>query len=394
LLADLAPMLAQEGWQMTVLTGRTTGALRSEIIDGVRLERVGALTLTRASHWRRALCYLTLHPALLWRALRLPRADVVVTMTDPPLLLLLGPLLKGMKGSRLVHWAQDIYPEIVEELGVLSKGGRLAGLCRRASTWALRRHHRVIVVGRCMKERLLQRGLSGEAICVVPNWASSVRSIEHAANPFRREHGLEGRFVVMYSGNFGWAHAFEPILEAAARLQSHRPEILFLFVGAGPRLAWIRRQVETLRIHNVHFLPPQPVEKLPKSLSAADLHLVSMQPNLCGLVVPSKLYGILAAGRPSIFLGPKESEVARTLEEYCCGSVIEASDGATLAHCLVEWAGNPERLRAAGQRATLAAKHFTSAIAARDFREILHQVTASISRAEEVPQQIPSKTTT
>jgi glycosyltransferase involved in cell wall biosynthesis len=198
----------------------------------------------------------------------------------------------------------------------------------------------------------------------------------------------------MYSGNFGWAHTFEPILAAAERLQSRYPEILFLFVGSGPRLAWIKQQVETLRIRNVHFLPSQPAKKLSQSLSAADLHLVSMQPNLCGLVVPSKLYGILAAGRPSIFLGPKESEVSRTLEEYRCGSVIEAPDGATLAHCLVEWETHPDRLHAAGRCATLAVKHFTSAVAARDFREILRQVAASISPAEEVPQQIPSKTKT
>jgi glycosyltransferase involved in cell wall biosynthesis len=201
LLADLAPILAEEGWQITVLTSRTTGALRSEIVNGIRLERVGASTFTRASHWGRALCYLTLYPALLWRSLRLPRADVVVTMTDPPLLLLLGPLLKGMKGCRLVHWAHDIYPEIAEELGVLSKGGWLAGLCRSGSTRALRQHDRIIVVGRCMKQKLLQRGLSEKAIRLVPNWASSVRSIEHTANAFRREHGLESRFVVMYSGN-------------------------------------------------------------------------------------------------------------------------------------------------------------------------------------------------
>lgn len=394
LLADLALMLVKEGWQITVLTGRTTGALRSEMVNGVRLERVDAMAFTRASHWQRALCYLTLYPALLWRAWRLPRADVVVTMTDPPLLPLLGPLLKEMKGCRLVHWAHDIYPEIAEELGVLAKGGWLAGLGRSGSTWALRQHDRIIVVGRCMKQKLRQRGLSEEAIRLVPNWAAAVRSIEHRANAFRREHGLEGRFVVMYSGNFGWAHSFEPMLEAAARLQSHRPEILFLFVGSGPRLAWIRQQVETRRIHNIHLLPPEPVEKLSQSLSAADLHLVSMQPNLCGLVVPSKLHGILAAGRPSLFLGPKESEAARILEEYRCGSVIETPDGATLAHCLVEWATHPDRLRAAGGRALLAAKHFTIANAARDFREILHQVAGSISLAEEVPQQIPSKTTT
>ncbi len=375
LLADLAPELARRGHRVTVVTSQSgAGSVSSEVVDGVRVERVSVLHLDRASHWRRALGYLTVYPALLWRVLRLPRADIVVTMTDPPLLVLLGPILKWIQGCRLVHWAQDIYPEVAEELGVLPKGGWLATLCTWLSTWASRKHDRIIVVGRCMKERLLRRGLPEDSIHVVPNWTRLAQPIEHSTNLFRREHNLEGRFVVMYSGNLGLAHPFDAILDAAARLNSACPEILFLIVGIGPRLAQVKRQVELRALGNVRFLPPQPPEKLARSLSAADLHLATMLENLCGLVVPSKVYGILAAGRPCVFLGPDACEAARILEEFRCGSVTNSGNGEALARCLVEWRLDGERLRDAGQRAEQAARKFCLSAAARAFHEILIEV--------------------
>jgi len=326
----------------------------------------------------------------------LPRADVVVTMTDPPLLLLLGVILKWTRKTRLVHWAQDLYPEVAEELGVLSKGGKLASLCRRCSTWGLRQHQSIIAIGRCMKKRLVQRGLPMDLIHIIPNWTPAAQPIDHPANPWRRDNRLEGRFVVMYSGNFGLAHSFAAVIVAAAQLGVLRPEILFLFVGAGPRLAWVKQHVETLKLGNVRFLPPQPLERLAQTLSAADLHLVSMRQNLCGLVVPSKVYGALAAGRACVFLGPKESEAARIIEQYQCGSVIDSCDGNGLARCLAAWAANPGRLRSGGENARQAAEHFTLSGAAESFREILCQTACSNAFVEReiVPQQIPNKTQT
>jgi colanic acid biosynthesis glycosyl transferase WcaI len=374
LLAELAPQLAQEGWQVTVLTSQPTeGAARSERVAGVRVERVRGLFFSRVCHWKRALSYLVLYPALLWRALRLPRADVIVTMTDPPLHLVLGPMLGWVKGSRLVHWAQDLYPELAEELGVLCKGGCLAGLCRRLSTWGLRRHDAIIAVGDCMKQRLLERGLAETAIRVIPNWAPelSIRPIDPAANPFRAQQGLSDKFVVMYSGNLGLAHPFAAILAAAESLQSSHPEITFVFVGHGPRLPWVKDQVERRRLTNVRFLAPQPLEALADSLSAADVHLASMLENLCGLVVPSKVYGILAAGRPCVFLGPRESEAAQIILEHQCGDVLASAEGQNLARCLVRWREDRARYEAASQRAERTAAHHGLDQVVRAFSEAL-----------------------
>lgn len=378
LLAELAPELARRGHRVTVVTSHPgAGSISSEAVDGVRVERVSGLSFTRASHWRRALSYLSLYPALLWRALRLPRADVVVTLTDPPLLLVLGVALKAFKGSRHVHWAQDIYPELAEEMDVLPKDGMVARALRWISTAGLRHADRIIAVGRCMKARLVQRGLAPSAIEVIPNWghgSNEPDETNHASNPFRAEHGLRDRFVIMYSGNLGLAHPFEAMLDAAERLRSAHPQVLFLFVGNGPRLPWVREQVAQRNLENVRFLPFQPREKLAQSLAAADLHLASMLHELCGLVVPSKVYGVLAAGRPCIFLGPRESEVAQVIEQQRCGRVVSSGDGATLADCLIEWATHPERARAAGQRAVEASRKFGVSDAVHAFQETLRDL--------------------
>jgi colanic acid biosynthesis glycosyl transferase WcaI len=393
-LADLARALVSRGWDITVLAGRVTGSPASEIIQGVRVERVGPAGPVHAHPWRRMLSHLNLYPSLLWRAWRLPSSDVVVTLTDPPLLLLLGPILKWMKGSRLVHWTHDLYPEIAEELGVVRKNGMFARLCRRVSTWAMRRHDSIIVVGRCLKKRLMERGVTEEAIRFVPNWSPAFLPIARADNPFRREHGLEGRFVVMYSGNFGRPHSFEAILDAAQLLQTGEQSILFLLVGDGVQLEWIRARTRMLALDRVRFLPALPAESLPQSLSAADLHLVSMQPGLGGLLVPSKIYGVLAAGRPCLFLGPRESEAAQTIEHYQCGSVMENPDGSRLAHEITAWMKDPERQRIAGRNARAAASNFTVERAAAAFRKILGQTATTVSLNEGDPQQIPSKTQT
>jgi colanic acid biosynthesis glycosyl transferase WcaI len=375
LLAEIAPQFVKRGWDVTVVTSGPASAPASEMLAGVRVERVRGLPFSRAAHWRRALSYLCLYPALLWRVLRLPRADVVVTLTDPPLQLVLGPLIKWLKGGRLVHWVQDFYPEIAEELGVIKPAGFLAGLCRRISTWALKRYDRVIAIGECMKQRLLDRGVAESAIRVSINWApAATGGVARSSNAFRIAQDFGDRFLVVYAGNLGLAHCFEAIVDAAADLKTYRPDILFLFVGNGPRLPWLKRQVIALDLPNILFLPYQPLSQLRPIMTAADMHIATMRENVWGLMVPSKVYGILAAGRPCLFLGPTRCEVSRTIEEFKCGEVLARASGPDLATALCAWADDPERLRAAGLNAHRFAKSAGLAEAVRRLEEILRQV--------------------
>ena len=355
-LAEMAGALVEHGWDVTVVTGPADGAPSSEITDaGVRVERVGALRFTRASTWKRALAYLSHYPAMLTRMLRLPRPDVVVTKTDPPLHLVLGAMYHRLTGIPAVHWAQDLYPEIAEALGVISTGGPFANLLRWVSSASMRQHGHVVAVGRCMKENIEARGLSSQAISVVPNWPpSSVYPVAHDNNPFRAEHDLNDAFVVMYSGNMGLAHPFDAVMDAATRMQQDHPDgpdrpVHFVFVGEGPRKTDLQQQVKRRGLTNVSFLPFQPYDTLSQSLSAADLHLVTMEHEAEGLVVPSKLYGALAAGRPVLFLGPAGSEAARLVNEQQCGSVIESPHGAELAEAIRMWRDQQDHM-AAGAR--------------------------------------------
>ena len=350
LLADLGARLVGQGWKVTVVTGQSDNTESiSECQGGVRVERVRGLPFTRRAHWKRALSYLFLYPALLWRALRLPTHDVIVTMTDPPLQCMLGPVLKKIKGGRLIHWAQDIYPELAEELGVLNRGGWLARALRKTSTWALRRHEHIIAVGQCMKEKLIERGLDPDAISVIPNWGHAPAPADDFQNglAFRRQHGLKNSFVVMYSGNLGLAHPMEAIFAAAKKVNGEFPEIVFVMIGDGPKMSLLKSRVEKAGLGNVRFLPPRQRGQLAECLAAADVHLACMHTHLLGLVVPSKVYGVLATGRPCLFLGPEQSEVARLIRRHRCGAVLDPDDNKGLADQLVHWFANREQWQAA-----------------------------------------------
>lgn len=372
ILAELAERLVARGWEVTVVAGPAEGEAASSVRNGVRVERVSALAFTRASTLRRGLAYASLYPAFLARALRLPRPDVVVSKTDPPLQLVLSALLGRVWGIPAVHWAQDVYPEVAEELEVIPKHGWVAGLLRRVSTAALHQHARVVTVGRCMQARIVRRGYPKQRTRVIPNWPpESVHPVPPEENAFRAEHGLEDAFVVMYSGNMGLAHPFDAVLKAATYLQDAVPRAVLAFVGEGPRKAQLRATARERQLDNVRFFPYQPFETLAHSLSAADIHLVTMQPELEGLVVPSKLYGVLAAGRPALFLGPEGSEAAQVLCEHQCGAVLPRPTGRTLAREVATWHADAKRRSAAGRRARAIVADAASE-AATAFERTLH----------------------
>ena len=306
------------------------------------------------------------------------------TLTDPPMQVVCGGVLAALKRTKHVHWAQDVYPELAEEMGVLRKGGWFAGLLRFLSTWALRKAHGVVVVGRCMAQRLTTRGLSSPMITVIPNWGQTMVSChpEAPGESFRNEQGWLNRFVVMYSGNLGLAHSFDAILDSAALMKASQPEVLFVFVGHGPRLPWVKQQVAERGLGNVQFLPFQPKEKLTEVLASADVHLACMRNELCGLVVPSKVYGVIAAARPCVFLGPEDSEAARLIRDLNCGTVLSDATGNSLAQCLREWAACPQLVAQTREGLRICGPGFGLERAARSFDELFGKV-LGLKRAED-----------
>lgn len=389
ILFDLAITLTQLNWNVTVVTSRTKPeAAEKEICQGVEIVRIKTLPFTRSNHWLRALSYLSFYPLAFWRVLRLPRTDVIVTKTDPPLLLVLGVLLKWCKQNRLVHWAQDLYPEVAQMLGVVRTNSWFTWMLKALSTWGLKRQDAIICIGRCMRERLLVRGVSASLISVIPNWTNTnqVHPLSTEQNSFYDDHELPVFPLVMYSGNLGLAHPFGAILDAAKVLADSLPSAQIVFIGEGPQLAYVQSRVQQEQIANVRFLPFQPREKLAASLSAATLHLASMHDEMVGLVVPSKVYGILAAGRPCIFLGPIQSEAAQLIREHHCGTVLPAAvDGAVLAETLMEWLSDATRLQQAGANARRVAEQGSLDNAARLFDDLLKQLIKS-SPLPEIPK--------
>lgn len=331
---------------------------KAEIINGVEVIRVGTATFTRASHWRRGLSYLGLYPQLMWQVRKLGRVDAVISMTDPPLQVA-AMTLASCRAKKRIHWAQDVYPELAEELGVIVRGGLFAGVLRAVSTWALRRQDKVVVVGRCMRERLVRRGIDAGKIEVIPNWSSVTPVATEQVQAMRERLGWNEKFVALYSGNIGLAHDFETLVGAARLLEGGGVQMVF--AGEGPRLEEVQRA--TAGVEHVAFLPPQAKEDLSAFLAAADAHLVSVRAGLQGLVVPSKAYGIFATGRPIFYVGGADSEIAKVVAETGCGVVMANGDAVGLAEAIKEAAMRGD------QRASVPTLGFPEALA--KWQEIL-----------------------
>ncbi|MDQ2105655.1 glycosyltransferase family 4 protein, partial [Azospirillum isscasi] len=322
---DLAERMAAMGWRVTVVAD---GHGPSEAPPGVTVRRAGGGSAdVREPPGDARLTvrgYLAAAARLVHRALRLPRHDVVVTMTDPPLLACAGPLIAARHGAASIHWSQDVYPALLPVLGVRLPEP-LMRMAQRASVQALGRHDAVVAIGRCMARRLAAAGVPAERIAVLPNWPDPrIRPVPRAGNPFRLEHGLEDRFTVAYSGNMGLAHPMDAVMDAAALLARSDPGIRILLIGEGRRRTAVAEAVERRGLTNVRLLPLQPPERLGESLSAADVHLATMDERAEGLLVPSKVAGALAAGRPCLFLGPAGSDAAALLEG--CGDRLAPDD--------------------------------------------------------------------
>jgi len=352
-LEFVAEGFVKAGWEVSVLVTATDSLPKGkQIRNGVTIYSVGAGGFSKRNILLRAWGYALMLPTLLIRSMTLPRADLIVTMTDPPMLLTLGLFIRFFKRSRLIHWAQDLYPEVAEELGVFHPGGAVATLLRKLSTLSMQCHDLVIVPGRCMVDRLLRRGISVSKICVVSNSGveGQIRPLPRLPNFFREAHGLGDSFIVEYSGNMGRAHEFETVLEAASLLQEQDETILFLFVGNGPREASIKEEVRKREIRNILFLPFQSEDLLSESLGAGDLHLVTMREGMSGLVVPSKFYGIMAAARPCLFVGSESSEIALEIVESQAGAVIPPGDVSRLVSKILEYKDSPKLREMSGNR--------------------------------------------
>ena len=359
ILSDLAFHLGEAGFDVQVLTSRqiyddsSRELPASESVRGVRVHRVWATRFGRGKLLRRAVDYLTFYlSATVKLAALADSGAVVIAETDPPLLSVPCALVTRLKRSTLVNWTQDLFPEIAESLHVPGIA-LVAPVLRWLRNLSLKQARTNVVLGKGMAARLRAEGVAPDKIEVIHNW-SPVEMTPPAAqpvpNPLRAEWQLGQKFVVGYSGNFGRAHDFATMLDAAALLRD-QTEVHFLFIGAGAQRAWVEARVADLRLTNVSFQPYQPIDHLAVSLSVHDVHVVSLKPELEGLLVPSKFYAVLAAGRPVLFVGDPKAEMARRIDEADCGRAFPVGAHANLANTIRDLANHPEKLTEMGARA-------------------------------------------
>jgi colanic acid biosynthesis glycosyl transferase WcaI len=359
MLTDLAKGLAARGFVVHVVCSRqlydnpATRLVPEETLNGVRVRRVATTRFGRSRLPGRAMDYLSFYVSCGFTLLKvLRRGDVLVAKTDPPLLSILAAPIAKAKRAALINWQQDVFPEVASHLGANPLPSWMDRCLRRLRDASLRAAKMNVLIGSRMREYLAARRIPESKLCVIENWADddAIQPKATTASVLRGDLNLANHFVICYSGNLGRAHEFETLLDAAEALKHERP-FIFLIIGGGAKIEDLKLSVEMRSLDNFRFLPYQPRDKLEDSLAAADVHLVSLLPTLEGLIVPSKLYGILAAGRPLIFIGDTDGDIGRVLRRARCGAAVSVGDSTALVDTLRSLAAQPEALAQMGSRA-------------------------------------------
>ena len=328
---DLARGLTQAGHKVTVVCssrGYDDPRIqfpKRETWNGVNIIRVRSTGFGKASKWRRATDFSTFMASCALRLWLLPRFDVVVAMTSPPLISFLSSLAVPSRATNLVFWSMDLNPDEAIAAGWLSEKSIPARVLSRMLLYSLKRAAVVVALDRFMKDRIQAKGIPAEKILVVPPWSHDdrVRFDPVAREEFRANYKLSDKFVVMYSGNHSPCHPLETLLQVAERLAENEG-VAFCFVGGGSEFVRVKERARDRGLLNVMCIPYQPIEKLSGSLSAADLHVVVMGDQYVGIVHPCKVYNVLAVGIPLLYIGPIKSHVHDIISQAGSGAYAAA----------------------------------------------------------------------
>jgi putative colanic acid biosynthesis glycosyltransferase WcaI len=378
LLTELCEALA-ETHDVTVITGASRGLPRRQVRNGVTVVRVRSTTFDRSHLFRRAANYVTYLVGLVWRAMVSKRPDLVVCMTDPPFIGSIARVVAARFRAPLLIIMQDVFPEIAVRLGRLKSPS--ARVLRLLIDPSLRAADRVVVIGETMKRRVEAKGVSSERIRVIPNWsdAASVSPQAHD-NRWARRHKLAKKFVVMHSGNIGHAQNLDALVRATTFLRD-LDDLAVAIIGSGARRTELVALARLLEADKVEILPYQERKVLSQSLSTADVHVVGLARGLAGYVVPSRLYGILAAGRPVIAATDPESETAQLVVEVGCGVLVPPGNPFALAAAMRAAHDGEYDLAEMGRRArAFAETESDRKIAVQRYRDVLHELEGANAR--------------
>lgn len=386
---DLSRYLVAKGHRVSALTSRRiygthrlAGAER-EIVEGVEIFRVGGTSFGKRGLMSRVLDFGSFYVAAALKLRSIETPDVVIALTTPPMIAALGALWtrwsegRRNRRSRFVYYVMDVYPDAAVASGVFSQGGLINRLFRRLTRATLKTADAIIALGRDMDELLRSRYLTyvplAKRIHVVRPWADGdeLHPLAKDANPLLAAWNVRDTFNVVYSGNFGIAHDLQTIL-GAIRVTANDANMRWLFIGSGKRFNELERCVESETLANVTMLPYQDRALINQSLNIADVHLVSQLPAFTGIVVPSKLFGIMAVGKPAIMVGPAECECARIIAEHGIGYVVPNGDVDALVQRIRQLQRDAQQCQSFGiQARQVFETHFQASIACQQIEQIL-----------------------
>jgi glycosyltransferase involved in cell wall biosynthesis len=317
-LGDLAAALAERGHEVTVISSRQayehpeTVFPARETWRGVKILRVFSTRFGKSAKWRRAADFASFLFSSCGRLMFLPRQDVVVALTTPPLISFLGAWRAKLWRARFIYWVMDFNPDEAIAAGWLRADSFAAKFLERLSRFSLRRAGGIIALDRFMRDRIVAKQIAAEKVTVIPPWSQDRQVTFDAAGreAFRSAHGLDGKYVVMYSGNHSPVHSLDTLMQAADQMRGET-DIVFCFIGGGSEFSRVKKWAD--KNPNTLCLPYQPLDRLSASLSAADAQVVVMGDAMLGLVHPSKIYNILTVGAPVVYIGPEPSHVTEIL---------------------------------------------------------------------------------
>jgi len=378
ILSDVAEHLAASGWQVHVLTSRLsysdprTRYQHRASRKGVKIIRLPTTGFGRGNLIGRTIDYLSFYVACVFGVLKhVRKADLIVIKTDPPMLSVPVSFAARLKRAHSINWIQDLFPDVADELGVPLARGWIGKGLKILRNRSFRTAVTNIVIGERMAERLAGEGIVKDQIRIIPNFTddTTIHPGPMGWQDLRRAWGYKDEdFVIGYSGNLGRAHEVATMLDAAQHLHDN-PRIKFLFVGGGHLRQQVEAEVELRQLTSVSFQPYQPRATLAASLSVPNMHWISLQPQLEGLVLPSKLYGAAAVGRPICMIGDKDGDIGRIIAKHNIGYCFEPGESDALARMILDLAVNIDRQRDLGR----AARHFVDAHASREHAFALWQ---------------------
>ena len=356
LLTELCEGLAKsEDFQVSVLCGTPNFPAKGvefkkkgvETINNVEVRRTWHSTFDKSSFIGRLSNFLTFCVSAFFSLLFGPRPDIIICQTDPPLSPIAACLVAFIRRTKFVCCLQDIYPDIAIECGKVREGFFIKVL-RKFLVWCYCRAEKIVVVSNDMRDWLKDHNVDESKVVVIQNWVDTValRPIKEN-NSFRSDHLLDGKFVVMYSGNIGQTQRFDMLLDAAERLKDDEG-IVFMIVGGGVRCQEVQDSVESRGLQNVRFLPYQPKSYLPQSLGAADIQFIMLDRTMTRLMMPSKLYSALASGACVLGLGDPDSHLAEVIVDNGCGWFFDESQLDELVGQIQLASQEPQLVRSVG----------------------------------------------